>query len=116
VGQWLGAARGRRGAWLFAPRWHRGEPTTPPCYRRAYENRLEADGEVMSALYKLWRMARASADPGLIARFQFIGDWIDRHHGHGDHAAAAPVREPAPAPAAGNGSSGAGTTGSAGTN
>jgi hypothetical protein len=82
-----------------------------PYYRRTYENRLEADGEVMSALYKLWRMAQASGDPGLIARFQFIGDWIARHHGHGVHTDAAPAPEPAPTAGAGNGSSGASATG-----
>jgi hypothetical protein len=65
----------------------------------------------MSALYKLWRMVQASGDPGLIARFQFIGDWIDRHHGHGVDVAVAVAPEPAPAPAAGNGSTGPSATG-----
>lgn len=69
-----------------------------PYYRRAYENRLEADGDTMSAIYKIWRMAQASGDRGLIDRFQFIGDWIARHHAHGS-------QPEAPAPTNGAGAS-----------
>jgi|SRR6185503_5795290 len=67
-----------------------------PYYRRAYENRLEADSEVMSAVLKTWRMIAASGDRTLMDRFKFLGDWIARHHAHGAHQDTPP---PAPPPA-----------------
>jgi hypothetical protein len=71
------------------------EEALQPYYRRAYENRLEADSEVMRGLLKIWRVVQATGDRGLRDRFQFIGDWIARHHHHGARPAA-PATPPTP--------------------
>jgi len=69
------------------------EEDLQPYYRRAYENRLEADSDTMRALLKINRMVQASGDRTLMDRFQFLADWIAKHHGHGGHP-------PPPAPPA----------------
>lgn len=73
----------------LAPIEHKLEPY----YRRAYDNRREADSDGMGVLYKLARAVNGTRDAALITRFARLNEWIAAHHAgpHGAKAAAGPA-------------------------
>jgi hypothetical protein len=56
------------------------EAKLEPYYRRAYDNRREADSDGVGMLLKLARTVKGAGDPALTSRFQFLIDWIAAHH------------------------------------
>jgi hypothetical protein len=58
------------------------EQKLEPYFRRAYDNRREADSDGMGVLYKLARAVNASGDAALKTRFARLIGWISEHHTH----------------------------------